>query len=264
MNNTFDSAAEEYDDDFTYSQIGIYQRNSVWEYIGEAIGNRKLEILELNAGTGEDALWFAQKGHKLLVTDLSDRMLSLAESKIKKAGFKDLVSFQKLDLSNGLDIYSEQKFDLVFSNFAGLNCLKAKDLKKVFKDAYSLLKPGGELIFVFLGKFCFWETAYFASKGNLNKAFRRNTDDPVIANVSGEEVKTWYYSPDDIREIADENFQKVGLKSIGTFVPPSYLNKRFKRDSGVLKFFNSLDESIGGEALFSKLSDHYLIHFKKQ
>ena len=55
----FSSLAASYDDLFTRSTIGRAQRNVVWDVLLNAFepGTR---ILELNCGTGEDALFLAR------------------------------------------------------------------------------------------------------------------------------------------------------------------------------------------------------------
>ena len=51
-----------------------HKGNIVWDYLEKTfLDNNKLNILELNCGTGEDALWFAKQGHKVLATDLSEK-----------------------------------------------------------------------------------------------------------------------------------------------------------------------------------------------
>ena len=104
MSPSFDVAASDYDESFTNSQIGIHQRNAVWSYLDQKLSKTQISILELNAGTGEDALWLAQKGHKVLVTDVSNKMLTLAEEKISDSSLSEKVRFQNIDLTKGIQL----------------------------------------------------------------------------------------------------------------------------------------------------------------
>src|SRR5690349_9153645 len=82
-------------------------------------------ILELNAGTGLDAAHFASRGHSVHATDISDGMIEKLREKASAQPNKitvQQVSFAQLDQVDG-------KFDYVFSNFGGLNCIK--DLREV-------------------------------------------------------------------------------------------------------------------------------------
>ncbi len=59
MKVAFDHKASIYDTEFSYSHTGRLQRQRVWAYLETHVfseQNSPLKILELNAGTGEDAL----------------------------------------------------------------------------------------------------------------------------------------------------------------------------------------------------------------
>src|SRR5215472_1068146 len=73
----FGSLAEDYDDAFTDSLIGRAQRNAVWETAKRTFpcGSR---ILELNCGTGEDALFFARLGISVFACDALEKMIEVA------------------------------------------------------------------------------------------------------------------------------------------------------------------------------------------
>ena len=66
----FDALAERYDGMFTNSLIGRAQRDAVWSMAIRTFkcGDR---ILELNCGTGEDALFLAHHGITVLACDAS-------------------------------------------------------------------------------------------------------------------------------------------------------------------------------------------------
>src|ERR1700691_417338 len=77
----FDAMAGTYDSQFTASRIGTMMRRAVWARCAArfAPGSR---ILEMNCGTGEDALWLAQRGVEVLATDVSPAMLQGAADKL--------------------------------------------------------------------------------------------------------------------------------------------------------------------------------------
>src|ERR1700721_1115952 len=74
----WDAAAETYDLDFGNTLIGRAQRESIWKEIGKVFtaGQR---ILELNCGTGIDAVFLADRGVRVLACDIAPRMIALAE-----------------------------------------------------------------------------------------------------------------------------------------------------------------------------------------
>ena len=82
MKTAFDSAAISYDEAFTHTPIGRLQRRRVWRYMRKVLAPyEQARILELNCGTGEDACFFAEMGHEVLATDISEEMLRVTEQK---------------------------------------------------------------------------------------------------------------------------------------------------------------------------------------
>ncbi len=263
MKQEFDHIAEEYDNDFTYSNIGKRQRNLVYSYLEKTLPNRVLNILELNCGTGQDAIWFSEKGHKVSATDISTKMIECATKKTKSKGINS-INYNVLDLKKVSTLKISEKYDLIFSNFGGTNCIDLQELKYFLKNASKLLNKKGKVILVIMPKFCLWESLYFTLKGNLKSAFRRKTDTSVDANVEGIKVKTWYHSPDEVKEISKEIYRNFKSVPIGFFLPPSYLEPFFKKRLRFLNNLNLLDIKIQNKPIFSKWSDHYLIELEKK
>jgi len=83
--SAFDELAAGYDADFTAGAIGSLLRAAVWRRLGArfAAGDR---VLELNCGTGEDAVHLASRGVRVLATDASAAMLEVARRKAAAAG----------------------------------------------------------------------------------------------------------------------------------------------------------------------------------
>ena len=73
MPSPFDIMAETYDADFTYTTIGALQRQQVWNHLQDILkkGAPEMNILEINCGTGEDAIKLARLGHTVTATDRS-------------------------------------------------------------------------------------------------------------------------------------------------------------------------------------------------
>lgn len=262
MMTAFDHIAIVYDDDFTYGSIGALQRQKVWDYLDKVLPDHSLSILELNCGTGEDAVHLAGQGHNVLATDLSEEMVTVARSKAKKMGLDQQVTFIQCDINNIAHADFTGKFDLIFSNFGGLNCVDAMALQKLSKVASHLLKPGGRFIGVIMPAFCAWESIYFLSKVSIKKAFRRAKRGPLMAPINHESVETWYYTPSRIRDIFKREFQLAGLKPIGFFLPPSYLESFFKSRKRFLNKLDVFEDKINQHPFLSGCSDHFLIDLK--
>jgi len=263
MQQAFDTVAQSYDASFTHSVIGIAQRNVVWSYLESTLSpSDELNILELNCGTGEDALWFAKQGHKVLATDISEKMLEITQEKILEANLLSRVQTMQTDIRKIESARIKQKFDLVFSNFGGMNCISSNEIKKFRNEIKELLKPAGRLTMVLMPKFCLWETIYFLMKFNFSKAFRRYSDDGTIARLNGNEMRTFYFSPVKMKKLFGQNFDIVAVKSVGFFIPPSYLENLFYSKAKLFNFLEKLERATTKLSFLAGFSDHYLIDLR--
>ena len=258
MTNSFDVASNTYDNTFTYSKVGMAQRQMVYKHLDVVFKtNKTLKILELNCGTGYDALQFAKKGHHVLATDISSRMISVCQNKNKLENLE----FKTLDINAISQTDFSNKFDIIFSNFGGLNCLSPDEMDQFFKNASQLLSDKGKLILVIMPKHCIWEQLYFSLKKEFKKVKRRQTNHFVRANVDGVAVKTWYYNPDKIITLSHSGFKVNTIKPIGLTVPPSYLEHSILGSKFCLSIFSVLDTIFTYKRL-SKYADHYLMELE--
>ncbi|NRD24319.1 class I SAM-dependent methyltransferase [Winogradskyella litoriviva] len=260
MVSDFDIASAEYDAVFTFSNIGKAQRRMVFKYLNPILNQKeKLSILELNCGTGEDAIQFAKLGHNVLATDISEGMIKVANAKSQSKN----LNFKIQDIKSIHTDSFKSKFDLIFSNFGGFNCLSQSEIKSFFETATHLLHPNGKIVLVIMPKHCLWEQAYFSLKGNFKNAKRRKTSESTIANVDGVNVETWYHNPEEIISITKLLFKIEKVKPIGLSIPPSYLENSFLSKQPLISVFKAIDNTITN-SFWAKYADHYLIELTKK
>lgn len=261
----FDHIADSYDHSFTHTEIGRRQRARVWNYLNKQLpSDIRLRILEVNCGTGEDAVFLAQKGHDVTATDISEEMTKVAQKKLANYSFKGKANTQAVAAQDLTKHFSTQSFDYIFSNFGGLNCLNHNDLQQFSAQANDLLKAKGHLIAVVMPSFCVWETFYFLLKRNRQQAFRRRSKTAVLANVEAVQVPTWYYSPSDFAQYFSPYFTIKKIIPIGIALPPSYLEPFFKKHLYALKLLNLLEKPLSKFSFLAALADHYLIDLEKK
>src|SRR5829696_5009364 len=119
----FDVLAADYDDAFSKTAIGFHQRTVSRKWLQVFLaGKASLKILEINCGTGDDALWLASLGHEVVATDRSGKMIEHAKGKLAFYNKRNAPQFSVCDFKDLHIQFANQQFDLVFSNFAGLNC----------------------------------------------------------------------------------------------------------------------------------------------
>jgi ubiquinone/menaquinone biosynthesis C-methylase UbiE len=258
----FNKMAIDYDAVFTNSKIGQLQREKVWKYLNDNFQFAdNFRVLELNCGTGEDASIFAQKGCRVTATDISSQMLKVSTAKAEKLGVSASIEFTTLDLNSIEEHHFEDKYDLVFSNFGGLNCVSESSLRSLKDTLASVLKPNGRFVAVVMPAKCMMETIYFLLRLEVGKAFRRGEKQVEWKNDQGEVSMIHYYSPNEFRDSFKEVFEMKTLLPIGLWIPPSYTEQFFNRHGRILDALKSM-EYIFNFSLLSSISDHYLIDFK--
>ena len=57
------------------------------------------QVLELGCGTGEDAIWLAKRGVRVLATDGSPAMLEATARKAQAEGVSELIETRRLDFT---------------------------------------------------------------------------------------------------------------------------------------------------------------------
>ena len=229
----------------------------VWRYLLSAgLAKSGARVLELNCGTGEDAVWLARQGCRVLATDISPAMIEVARAKVDAAGLSEQVACRVCRIQ---DVgQTTGPFDLVFSNFGGLNCVSPADLQHLSQTLKPLLAPGGRFVAVVMGRFCWWESVYFVLKTNIKQAARRWNKQPVQAPLGGGAwIDTWYYSPREFGRFFSA-WRVRRVLPVGFWLPPSYLDPLFVRWPRWLRVLAWL-ERHSRSRLLAAASDHYLI-----
>lgn len=262
----FDAVAASYDSVFTRTPLGSWLRSRVWAQLEGAFAPG-MRVLELGCGTGEDALWLARRGVRVLATDSSPEMLEIARRKAAGDVAGRLVSFAMLNLNapqlpqESPPVVDGPPFDGALSNFGGLNC--AQDRHGVARFLSRLVRSGGRVALVVMGPWCPWEVAWYSLQGDWRKATRRWGLRGIEAEVAGRLVRVWYPSPARLRRDFVPWFRGRGIVGVGAIVPPPHLR-------GLVEvrpwLFGRLQEAEGRLAAvwpFTILNDHYLLELER-
>jgi ubiquinone/menaquinone biosynthesis C-methylase UbiE len=212
-------------------------------------------ILELNSGTGTDAIFFAKKGFRVLATDLSDGMINEINRKVEIENLSAEIEVIQCSYTDLNQIHS-RKFDFIFSNFGGLNCVS--DLNLVTKHFPSVLKNNGIVCLVIMPPVCPWEIIQLLS-GKIKFAFRRFNKSGIPANIEGVSFYTYYFSNKKIMDALGPNFKLLKLLSLGVFTPIPQMEVIQNKFPRLLRFLNSLDEITAGYFPFNRVGDHIIV-----
>ncbi len=255
----FDRMAKEYDEVFTRSMIGRAQRDAVWNVITTVFPPGS-HLLELNCGTGEDALFLAQNGISVTACDASEQMIGIASERLCKEAPDAPIAFNHLATENLRQLKPTTGFDGAFSNFSGLNCVA--DLEQTADDLAMLLSPGAPLLICLSTRYCAWEVLWYAFHGNLRKAFRRWPG--KAAAKSGEHIIDVYYPTlQQVQKLFSPFFVLRSCTGIGVTVPPSYVEAWIRRHPRLLRSLRAIDKTISSLPGFRVLGDHMLLHFER-
>jgi len=250
-----------FDEIYSGNTIVNYKRGRVRAHVLQYLAPSSA-MLELNSGTGEDALFFAQNGHRVHATDISAGMQQELKRKMEMNGVDDNVTTELCSFTKLYRLTYKGPYDLIFSNFAGLNCTDRLD--KVLKSFHSLLKPNGVVTLVILPKFCLWETLLLF-KGKFRTAFRRFfSSHGTKAHIEGTYFKCWYYNPSFIIKNLKDDFDLLSIEGLCTIVPPSYIEGFAEKHPGAYKFLKEKEDKLKSRWPWKYLGDYYIISLRKK
>ena len=267
----FDAVAARYDADFTETELGKRKRQIVRNYLARNI-REHWRVLELNCGTGEDALWLSERTHSVLATDISGGMLDVARRKAESAGKKNVeflrMGIEDLWKSSRPDLADETgTFHLVFSDFDGLNCVQ--DLSPLPDSLHRILEKGGHAIFIFMSGFCLAETTAHLLKGRLYDASARFRQDVrrngLQVNIGeGVSMNTWFHSTGTLlRYFRGAGFNIVAVRGVGLTTPPTSLRDAYNRHLKLFRRLHGLEDLLSPLYPLNRMGDHILLHVQR-
>lgn len=153
------------------------------EYLFKILGDVKdKKVLDVGAGTGRVSVNLQKKGADVTALDVSEEMLKILKQKSnpphrgarRRGGIKIKVG----DAEN-LD-FKDESFDIILATFL---IVHLKNPKYFFKEAYRVLKNGGELIIT-----------------NINQ----KEAPPVKIGQEEIKIESYYHRPDKIIEMLED------------------------------------------------------------
>jgi len=253
----FSAQASHFDSDDESSAILQWMRAQVHRHEEEFLAPGD-SILELNSGTGIDAVRFARMGCTVLATDAAEGMIEQLREKIRRLKFEERISALRCGFTELAEL-PDRKFDHVFSNFGGLNCIP--DLRRVTKDLPRLLKPGATVTFVFMPPVCPWEIVQVL-RGKFGFAFRRFSKHGTEAQVDGVRFRAYYFSPRKAVHSFDGRFIPVRLRGLASVTPPPGSRNFPDRHPRLYRMLTRLEERCAGMYPFNRYADHIILTMK--
>jgi ubiquinone/menaquinone biosynthesis C-methylase UbiE len=255
----FDATADQFDQRFGTWRSVVAQRDAVRRALLGAFPPGS-SLIELGAGTGEDAAFLAQRHRRVVLTDGSPRMCAVAAAKLAQAGCSPrtdvrCVTFEAFPAHAAQWAVAGEMFDGAFSNFAGLNCIN--DLGPVARGLARVLRPGGRALVVLFGSWSPGEVVVELLRGRPHHAVRRFTRGPVAARLGGRAFTVRYPAPRQVARECAPWFRLERTRGVGIFVPPSAAEPWISRAPRLVAALALLDR-LAARPL-ARLGDHVLL-----
>ncbi len=259
--SVFDTVAAAYDETFTHTTLGRIYRQAVWRRL-DALFRPGSRILELNCGTGEDAVYLASRGVRVLATDASQAMLEQARRKAEEHRLDSFIETAYLDLA---DLSSERAtallerhgspFDGALSNFGGLNCVS--DLERAAEGLASVLKSRAPVVLCLMGRLVPWEWVWSCTRPG--KAFRRLQVNGAIWRG----IRVYYPTIRAVKRAFSAYFRTTRVAGIGFLLPPPYAERLARRAPRLLEWLDRLERRLEAVPPFARFADHYVLELER-
>ena len=253
----FSRTAEKYDSFAQDHPHLTRMRNKVYEHIVRRIP-RGARILELNAGTGTDAVQLAQRGYSIHATDIAPGMLNRLQEKVHLLGLSSQVTMEQRSFL-ALENVQGAPYDAVFSDLGGLNCVP--ELIPVIQQLPKVLKPGGIVIWVLMPHVCLWEMAEIL-RGNFSLAFRRFSRGRVRANLEGLGFDVYYFSPRQAVQWFGGDFELLALEGLSVITPTAESKNFAKWHPWLYRVLSWLDDKLSPHWPWNGWGDFYVLTMK--
>lgn len=259
INLGFSKQADEYDRLDKESGVMKWYRNRIRNFIIEKYPS-DTKILEINCGSGLDAVYFAQKGFEIVASDISTGMIASLNLKINNLGLQNKIKTLESDFNALPTLLQNQKFDIIFSNFGGLNCIENPE--NLLNQFQNLLNENGKMIFVIMPPVCPWEILYLL-KLKFRFATRRWSKKGTLAHLNGHYFKVYYPNICKLVNNLKTYFSIETIFSLGYFVPPPTKENFDISKPLVFKFLVWLEKKLSSHPPFKYWGDYVLIEIKK-
>jgi SAM-dependent methyltransferase len=254
---TFDAVAATYDAQFTETRLGRLLRQAVWETCAPYF-QAGMRVLEVGAGTGEDAAWLGRRGIRVVATDASLAMVGLARAKAERHGLADRVAHYPFAAEELPSAGLEGPFDGVFSNFGALNCVE--DLPAFAAWLAGQVRPGGRLVVVVMGPHCPWEILWHLGHGRPRTALRRLRRGGVVARIAGgPPFRVQYPTAASLARTFAPAFRVLAARGLGVFLPTTEAGHLVDRWPALFEALAGCERAIAHRFPFRALADHYVL-----
>jgi SAM-dependent methyltransferase len=112
-------------------------------------------VLDIGGGPGRYTIWLAERGHRVVLADLSPELLAIAETRIEQAGVGAMVEETVEADARDLARWADGSFDAVLSLGPFYHLPDPDDRKRAAAEMGRVLRPGGIAFAALMPRFVF-------------------------------------------------------------------------------------------------------------
>jgi ubiquinone/menaquinone biosynthesis C-methylase UbiE len=255
----FSRTAQKYDSFAEDHPHQTRMRNKVYAHLDRFLP-KDARILELNCGTGIDAIELARRGYQIHATDIAPGMLELLRDKVARLDLKNRITFERCSFLE-LDKVHNAPFDAIFSDLGGLNCIA--DLTPVIRQLPKVLQPNGLVTWVLMPPVCLWELAEIF-RGHPRLAFRRLSKSGTRAHLEGLYFTVYYFTPEKVLRWFGADYDRLAIEGLSVITPTAESKNFAKRYAGLYRTLSWLDDRLASRKPWRGWGDFFIITMRYQ
>jgi ubiquinone/menaquinone biosynthesis C-methylase UbiE len=253
----FSRTAEKYDAFAQDHPNQTRMRNKVYAHV-QRYFPAGARILELNCGTGTDAVELARRGFHVHATDIAPGMLERVKDKARRLNLGDQITVQECSFTE-LEKVRGGAYDAVFSNLGGLNCIP--DLSAVVAQLQYVLKPGGLVTWVLMPPICLWEMGEIF-RGHARLAFRRFSKNGTCAHLEGLHFTVYYFTPRQVVNWFGARYECLAIEGLSVLTPTAESKNFAKRYARLYRGLAWLDDRLAPLPPWRGWGDFFIASFR--
>jgi ubiquinone/menaquinone biosynthesis C-methylase UbiE len=155
-------------------------------------------VLDLGGGPGRWTVWLAQRGHRVVLADLSPAMLEIARREIAAAGVSDRVDAIAEADARDLARWPRESFGAVVALGPFYHLVAAADRERAARECRRVLDPGGWLFATVMPRYG-WLVQQLLVRGS--EGIRRAEailDDGVCRGAAGSLADAYLFRPEEV------------------------------------------------------------------
>jgi ubiquinone/menaquinone biosynthesis C-methylase UbiE len=213
-------------------------------------------LLDVGCGTGTEAIWLAQHGHRVIAVDSSQAMLEVLCRRAAAASIDIPTRLMRAgDLSRLAEELGENSFDGAYSSFGALNTEPSLD--RSIAALSRLVRPGGRLVLSVMNRWCAGEMAIMVASARPKQAFRRLRPSLTVT-VGDATTQVTYPSWPAVKRSLAPHFKTLSVEAL-TFLLPPYAWPVLASHGRTFRVLTRIDEVLATRPPFALLGDHLLV-----